>query len=1156
MTILNREVFHRDPTDTKIPNDGVAKVARPKTDQQWAVLDWELRSFVCDGEYERGLDRILTSYLANLSQNQQPAAWVGGFYGSGKSHLCRVLEHLWQDITLPSGESARDIVELPTDIVAHFVELSTRGKQAGGLWAAAGTLTAGLASAPKLAFLSILFAAAGLPEQYSLARFVMWARKNGYVDALVQACADAGKDFGNELHDLHVSPVIANALLEIDPTLGDSAKDVRGLLKEDFPATTTDIDDDRLFDMIEDVLKVQSDTPGKLPLTLVVLDEMQQYLGEDNERIGVVQNIVEGVRDRYGSQVLIAATGQSAMGATPTLLRLTDRFPVQIHLRDNDVETVVRKVILQKKPNRVGTVQDTLEKASGEINRHLAGSSIAPKGEDKNDLVADYPLLPTRRRFWELALRGIDRAGKAGVLRTQLRIIHEAARSVAPDPIGHVVGADFIYDQQQAGMLGSGVLLREIDELIRGLRDQGDDGLLKSRICAMVFLIAQLPDRTLSGEVGVEATEKVIADLLVENLVDGGTRIRRSIPALLEELVQQGALMRVGEVHALQTEEGAEWERDYQSRLTALRDDRGRIAMLRNERLVRAIDSELNGLKLAQGKSATARRIVVTYGDQKPSAGDDGVPIWVQDEWNISASDVRDAAAHAGDESPIVHVLLPKPDDAALRQSLAARTAAQEVIDQKPTPQTEEGKTAQAAMRTRVAAMDNRLASLVASIVVEARVFQGGGNELSGKGLREVVQTAAEHALIRLFPRFNDVDDPRWSTVIQKARDGAPDALSAIDHTGDPTTHPVCREVLAAVSAAGIKGLDLQKRFIDPPYGWPKDAVNGALLTLLAGSYVRAAQEGKNLTSAKQLVPTQIGKTTFYREDKPPTASQRMAVRGLLTAAGIPYENGQEHIQVPVLLQKLIDIAAEAGGAAPLPEPPDISLVLALQALAGNQQFREAADQQDQLKSDLTAWRNAAKERQIRLKDWDTLESLLHHARDLPEAVEIAAQRRAILDDQQLLDEPNPVLPLVDAIIPPLREAVLSAVESLKAHHAEAVAELEALDEWEKLDDDAWREIFTEIGFSPPQTVDVSNRANLLTVLTDAPLDSWKDKIEVVRARARRAREMAARRLAPKAVQVTPEPATLSTADEVDAYVDGLRQRLAKHIEAGETVII
>ena len=38
MTITNRELFARDPMSTKIPNDGVVKVVRPETKQQWDVL--------------------------------------------------------------------------------------------------------------------------------------------------------------------------------------------------------------------------------------------------------------------------------------------------------------------------------------------------------------------------------------------------------------------------------------------------------------------------------------------------------------------------------------------------------------------------------------------------------------------------------------------------------------------------------------------------------------------------------------------------------------------------------------------------------------------------------------------------------------------------------------------------------------------------------------------------------------------------------------------------------------------------------------------------------------------------------------------------------------------------------------------------------------
>ena len=143
MTLMNREIFYRDPTDTKIPNDGVAKIVTPETEQQWDVLRWELKSFVCEGQYERGLERILDSFLANLNQAQQPAVWVSGFYGSGKSHLVRVLEHLWRDMELPGGDTARDLVSLPDDIRDHLTELSTAGKRQGGLWSAAGTLAAG-----------------------------------------------------------------------------------------------------------------------------------------------------------------------------------------------------------------------------------------------------------------------------------------------------------------------------------------------------------------------------------------------------------------------------------------------------------------------------------------------------------------------------------------------------------------------------------------------------------------------------------------------------------------------------------------------------------------------------------------------------------------------------------------------------------------------------------------------------------------------------------------------------------------------------------------------------------------------------------------------------------------------------------------------------
>ena len=154
-------------------------------------------------------------------------------------------------------------------------------------------------------------------------------------------------------------------------------------------------------------------------------------------------------------------------------------------------------------------------------------------------------------------------------------------------------------------------------------------------------------------------------------------------------------------------------------------------------------------------------------------------------------------------------------------------------------------------MKTCLATDDERLTTLFQEVVARARVFQGGGAELTTSTLRGGVETAANRSLIRLFPKFGAGDNANWGKVVTKARDGAPDALDAVGHHGEPTTNAVCKEVLAAVSPGGTKGADLHKRFAAPPYGWPKDAVNAAILTLLAAGNIRAAQDGKDLAGPR-----------------------------------------------------------------------------------------------------------------------------------------------------------------------------------------------------------------------------------------------------------------------------------------------------------------
>ncbi len=194
----NRDSFLKDPIENRLVNQGVAEVVDPGTEQELRTLRHELETFVCEGQYAKGLDRILSTYLASLDREEQPAGWVSGFYGSGKSHLVKMLRFLWADFAFPDGATARGLARLPEEIQAQLKELSTQGKRLGGLHATGGKLGAGAGESVRLALLGIVFRSAGLPEDYAAARFVLFLKKNGFLEPVKKAVEQSGRRFVSE----------------------------------------------------------------------------------------------------------------------------------------------------------------------------------------------------------------------------------------------------------------------------------------------------------------------------------------------------------------------------------------------------------------------------------------------------------------------------------------------------------------------------------------------------------------------------------------------------------------------------------------------------------------------------------------------------------------------------------------------------------------------------------------------------------------------------------------------------------------------------------------------------------------------------------------------------------------------------------------------
>ena len=112
---------------------------------------------------------------------------------------------------------------------------------------------------------------------------------------------------------------------------------------------------------------------------------------------------------------------------------------VRVQLSDADVESVIRKTVLRKKPEHESAISKCLDANQGELARHLQNTRFAANQDDDKFFVADYPLLPTRRRFWEKVLRNTDHSGTKAQLRSQLQIVFEATRQTAAASVGTVV---------------------------------------------------------------------------------------------------------------------------------------------------------------------------------------------------------------------------------------------------------------------------------------------------------------------------------------------------------------------------------------------------------------------------------------------------------------------------------------------------------------------------------------------------------------------------------------------------------------------------------------------------------------------------------------------------------------------------------------------
>lgn len=1151
----NRDCLVTDPITLELLNQGVAEVKDLRSDDELRILRFELETFVCKGQYAKGLERILDCFNGHIGQ-VQPASWVSGFYGSGKSHLVKMLRALWTDLPFAGGQRPRGITKLSDEVAAGLTELATRAKQAGGLFAAAGTLSsqsqsgAGASASVRLAVLAIIFRACGLPEHVHLARFVLWLKSEGHFEAVRSFIEGKGKTWTKELTNLWVSPVMAEALHTI-AGLGSTAKEVGGLLKATYPERS-DVSNEDLVAILTDAITSHCGLPtNKFPLTLIALDEVQQYIGKDSGRSLAIQEVVECLRGSQKGRILVVATGQSAITDTPDLMKLAGRFPpmARVELTDQDVDTVIRTVLLSKKPTALPEIDSIISKASGEIDRHLVGTNLGAKAADRDDLAADYPLLPVRRRFWESVLKHIDYSGTSGQLRNQLRVVHEALRQVANAPLGHVIPADVIFDQLKTQMRMAGVIGKDTYEAIERYTAGNDDDRLKARLLGLIFLIGRF-DRS-SGDNGVRAKADTLADLLVEDLLAGSADLRKRIGALLADLQKDNQVLLIEEEYRVQTSEGRQWEDLYHKKRSSLTGKPQKLQEERSLLIHKHLIESLGKLSRAQGTTAVNREVIPHWGDTPPK--DDGaLPVWFIEGSYRSESEFLTLVNGAGSDSSTVFVRLRDPGS-SFDDLVATLKAAEATLQERQGAEAGDGLMAEGAMKTRKHEAERGIASKLDELLLSAQVYLGGGVPVAGASLRDQVDDAIAKALSRRFPKFALADVAGWPKVVARAKAGNPDALNQIGHAGEPEKHAVAMELISSIGS-GIKGKELRTRFEGGIFGWPRDCIDGVILTLVASGQVRASLNGQPVT-ATGLDQTKITQAEFQMEKAVLSVTDRMVVRKVIQDFGLACKANEEAGVVVDYLRKLKERAQAAGGQPPAPAAPataELDDLLARPA-GSNEQLVAVAKASKQLAAWAESWKVQADLVAKRQVQWLKLQELLRLAETNQCSGYAAAQTqaKAIADQRALINNTDLVEPLIAAVAKELAAALHQAGKAYATAHESAWTTIEADPEWQKLKAEDKNAIPRTVGLVGPVALKLGNVDETIDTARQTTVPHLTSLLDALPERVSKILYEAAKRNEPQVQSVRLSSQVLKNEADVEAWCAAAKADLLAKLKAG-----
>lgn len=538
------DLFQRDITR---PIDGVIKA------DDRAGLMMELDEYVITNEISKRLSDFLEEYNNYSNKN---GVWISGFFGSGKSHLLKMLSLALEKARVDEV-SAADL----------FSQKCADDR----------LLKAALDKACQIPSRSVLFnidqKAAIISNNdvdklltvfQSVFDEICGYYKEGYIAQLereldAQGLYEAFKEEFERIsaNNLPWSKGREQALFESD-TITEAFNKVTGQTSN---ANVLQHYQDKYNVSVEDFAKqvkvyIDSQEPG-FRLNFFV-DEVGQFVADNTRLMLNLQTIAESLNTICRGQAWIIVTAQEALDKvvgdmdaqqSNDFSRVQARFGIRMHLTSANVEEVIQKRLLKKRNTSEDQLKLVYERESGNFGTlfGFADGSVDLKSfSGEQHFINSYPFVPYQYTLFSEAIKGLSdhnafegRHSSVGE-RSLLGVFKDVATSISEKPVGNLAPFDAMY----AGI--SSVLNSFIQSSIQvAEQNLGDEFAV--RILKTLFLVKYYTQ--------FKPTLHNITILMLESFDQDVGKLKQRIEEALGLLEQQTYIQKNGELFEFLTKE-------------------------------------------------------------------------------------------------------------------------------------------------------------------------------------------------------------------------------------------------------------------------------------------------------------------------------------------------------------------------------------------------------------------------------------------------------------------------------------------------------------------------------------------------------------------------------------------------------------------------